>query len=161
MGRPKGSKNLKSSKIARARAGYHGKFGEAAQELRDARIEDDTKYQYGRKIEAIKRWFHEQEEYQNVNDLFTEEGELMLPVQTPRILNFFGYLTTKFENIAFIEEVNADFLCEAVLQRKTTKKLRKQLKPKKKKVAYSYSLVRGFKSALVWYHGKWKDELQS
>ena len=36
MGRPKGSKNLKTSKIARARAGYHGKFGEAAQELRDA-----------------------------------------------------------------------------------------------------------------------------
>ena len=47
-------------------AGYHRKFGEAAQELRDARIEDDTKYQNGRKIEAIKRWFHEQEEYQNV-----------------------------------------------------------------------------------------------
>jgi len=35
MARPKGSKNLKSSKIALAKAGYHGKFGQAAQELRD------------------------------------------------------------------------------------------------------------------------------
>jgi hypothetical protein len=68
-------------------------------------------------------------------------------------LNFFGYLTTKFENIALIEEVNADFLTEAALQGKKTKKLRKQLKPKKQKVAYSFSLVCGFKSALVWYHG--------
>ena len=65
MGRPKGLKNLKSSKIARATAGYHGKFGEAVQELRDGRIEEETKYQYGRTIEAIKRWFHKQEEYRH------------------------------------------------------------------------------------------------
>jgi hypothetical protein len=42
MGRPKGSRNLKSSKIACATAGYHGKFGEVAQELRDGRIEEET-----------------------------------------------------------------------------------------------------------------------
>ena len=154
MGRAKGSKNLKNVKVFHANAGQHGKFAQAAQELRDGRIVDDTKYQYGLKIETMKRWFRDQEEYKDVLDLFNEEGELIIPVQTDRVLNFFGYLTTKFENVAFIEEVNTDFLAEATLQGKKVKKLRKQLKiPKKKRVAYSYSLVRGFKSALVWYTG--------
>ena len=150
MGRAKGSKNLKNVKVFQVNAGQHGKFAQAAQELRDGRIVDDTKYQYGLKIETMKRWFRDQEEYTDVLDLFNEEGELIIPVQTDRVLNFFGYLTTKFENVAFIEEVNTDFLEEATLQGKKVKKLRKQLKiPKKKRVAYSYSLVRGFKSALV------------
>ena len=72
----------------------------------------------------MKRWFRDQEEYTDVLDLFNEEGELIIPVLTDRVLNFFGYLTTKFENVAFIEEVNTDFLAEATLQGKKVKKLK-------------------------------------
>ena len=99
----------------------------------------------------MKRWYHAEYKDEEVN-IFAENGEFFIPLESEKVLDLFGYLTTKFENLALIEEVNQDFLAAAHSERNLKKK-RKNV-PKKKKVAYSYQTVRLFKSALVWYHGK-------
>jgi len=153
MGRHKNKKPEGRDAIARAECGQHGKlkaFSEAAQALRDGRVVDDTKYQYTKKIEAMKRWCHEN--YEDTSTIFDNRNEFLLPVQADVALNFFGDLTTKFDNVDLLDEINSDFLKEAIAQNRKIKGLKKAVKTRKQKAAYSFSQVRGFESALAWYH---------
>ena len=154
MGRHRKNSPRKSAGVVRAKCGQQGKlssFAEAAQELRDGRVIEETKYQYKCKIEAMKRWLDEN--YEEKSRVFDASGNLLTPMDIDVALNFFGYLTTKFDNIALIEEITEDYLEEAALHNIKVKGLKKSVKSRRKKVAYSFSQVRGFKSALVWYHG--------
>ena len=53
-----------------------------------------------------------------------------------------------------LDEINSDFLKEAIVQNRKIKGLKKAVKARKQQAAYSFSRVRGFKSVLakVWYH---------
>ena len=53
----------KKPAVARSSCGKKGKFSQAAEYLIKGRIVEDTNYQYGLKIRAMKRWFHA--EYSN------------------------------------------------------------------------------------------------
>ena len=140
----------KKPAVARSSCGKKGKFSQAAEDLIEGRIVEDTKYQYGLKIRAMKRWFHA--EYSNDSTIFTDEDEFVLPMKSEHLLDFFGYITTKFENIAVIEQLNDNFVEEGHSGRGKVKKIRKMKSANK--VAYSFSQVRSFKSAIVWYHGR-------
>ena len=50
----------------------------------------------------MKRWYHAEYKDEEVN-IFAENGEFFIPLESEKVLDFFGYLTTKFENLALIE----------------------------------------------------------
>ena len=58
----------------------------------------------------MKRWF--QEEYGNDTTIFTDEDEFVLPMQRAHLYDFYGYITTKFDNVAVFEQMSGDFLEE-------------------------------------------------
>ena len=76
------------------------------------------------RVEAMQRWYHAEYKDEEVN-IFAENGEFFIPLESEKVLDFFGYLTTKFENLAFIEEVNQDFLAAAHSERNLKKKKKK------------------------------------
>ena len=144
MGRAKGSKNLKNVKVFHANAGQHGKFAQAAQELRDGRIVDDTKYQYGLKIETMKWWFRDQEEYTDVLDLFNEEGELIIPVQTDRVFKFLWLLDNEVRKRGFHRRSEHRFPRGSNSTREKSKKTQKAIEDSEKE-----------KSCLFLFFGPW------
>ena len=126
-------------------------YAQAARDVIDNRIVDDTKYGYGKKVETMKRWFAEEYPEERAEIFILDNGptsEFQLPMSIPKILNFFGYMGTKFERFALIEEVTEDM--QAPVSEQGRKK--KGGKSEKRREAYSVSYVRGFKSALLWYH---------
>ena len=52
-----------------------------------------------------------------------------------------------------LDEINSNFLKEAIAQNRNNKGLKKAVKACKQKAAYLFSQVQGFKSVLAWYHG--------
>ena len=123
-------------------------YAQAARDVIDNRIVDDTKYGYGRKIETMKRWFAEEYPEERAEIFVLDNGptsEFHLPMSIPKILNFFRYMGTKFKRFALIEEVNEDM--QAPVSEQGRKK--KGGKSEKRREAYSVSYVRGFKSALL------------
>ena len=126
MGRHRKNSPRKSAGVVRAKCGQQGKLSSFAEA---------------------------DENYEEKSRVFDASGNLLTPMDIDVALNFSGYLTTKFDNIALIEEITEDYLEEAALHNIKVKGLKKSVKSRRKKVAYSFSQVRGFKSALVWYHG--------
>ena len=111
MGRHRKNSPRKSAGVVRAKCGQQGKlssFAEAAQELRDGRVIEETKYQYKCKIEAMKRWLDEN--YEEKSRVFDASGNLLTPMDIDVALNFFGYLTNALLNPRTCENEYATFL---------------------------------------------------
>ena len=107
----------------------------------DNRIVDDTKYGYGKKVETMKRWFAEEYPEERAEIFILDNGptsEFQLPMSIPKILNFFGYMGTKFERFALIEEVNEDM--QAPVSEQGRKK--KGGKSEKRREAYYNCFIR-------------------
>ena len=70
-------------------------YAQAARDVIDNRIVDDTKYGYGKKVETMKRWFAEEYPEERAEIFILDNGptsEFQLPMSIPKILNFFGYI---------------------------------------------------------------------
>ena len=69
----------------------------------------------------MKRWFAEEYPEERAEIFILDNGptsEFQLPMSIPKILNFFGYMSTKFESFDLIEEVNEDMQASVSEQRK-------------------------------------------
>ena len=126
----------------------------------DNRIVEDTKYQYGNRIKAMKKWFKEEKADKGFLGVFQEDGEFVLPMSTEFVTQFFAHLSTKFECLdAVIEDLNND-IDEAEERAVQENKTQKKKKKKKAKAAYSVSAKGGFRSVLVNYHIKRNTRLE-
>ena len=121
-----------------------------ALELMDNRIVEDTKYQYGNRIKAMKKWFKEEKADKGFLGVFQEDGEFVLPMSTEFkfVTQFFAHLSTKFE---CLDAVIKDLINEideakerAVQENKTQKKKKKE----EAKAAYSMSAKGGLSKCI-------------
>ena len=95
----------------------------------------------------MKRWLAEN--YEEKSIVLVEFVNLLTPMEVDVAMNFFGSLTTTFENIALIKEITEEYLEEAASQNIKVKGLKKSVKSLRKRLHIRSHKSEG--SKVLWF----------